>query len=105
MLLSSVNMAIWNQSILLSWRADVTIKMNAFFLFQGIRFALQLNCVLFLKSKDWLEVMAKSVFMYLCVFFSILDNRKYGLFLEMKPDGSVRGSSVEKLNCKQLLHT
>ncbi|KAF4116150.1 fibroblast growth factor 21 [Onychostoma macrolepis] len=27
------------------------------------------------------------------------DNRKYGLFLEMKPDGSVIGSPVEKLNC------
>ncbi|KTG03989.1 hypothetical protein cypCar_00007927 [Cyprinus carpio] len=27
------------------------------------------------------------------------DNRKYGLFLEMKPDGSVRGSQVEKRNC------
>ncbi len=79
--------------------------MYAFFLFQGIRFALQLYCVLFLKSKDWLEVMAISVFMCLCVFLSILDNGKYGLFLEMNPDGSVRGSSVEKLSCKQLMHT
>lgn len=47
----------------------------------------------------------KCVHVSLCLFLSILDNRKYGLFLEMKPDGSVRGSQVEKRNCKQLLQT
>ncbi|XP_026064043.1 fibroblast growth factor 21-like [Carassius auratus] len=32
-----------------------------------------------------------------CLLYT--DNRKYGLFLEMKPDGSVLGSQVQKPDC------
>ncbi|XP_050962230.1 fibroblast growth factor 21 [Labeo rohita] len=32
-----------------------------------------------------------------CLLYT--ENRKHGLFLEMKPDGSVRGSPVQKRNC------
>jgi len=33
------------------------------------------------------------------------ENRLQGLFLEMNPDGSVRGSPEQRQNCKQLLQT
>jgi len=49
--------------------------------------------------------MALSVFICLCVFLFILENRLQGLFLEMNPDGSVRGSPEQRQNCKQLLQT
>lgn len=88
-----------------SWCGDVTIKLYAFY-FRA--FILHCKCTVFFIPKEQRLAWGngnKCVHVSVCVFLSILGNRKHGLCLEMNSDGSVRGSPVMKRNCKQLLKT